>query len=48
MTPLCTLVLAVAVASSLLCQTPGRDYKPPPQKIDVSKLGLQVGERALA
>jgi hypothetical protein len=31
------------MASSLLCQTPGRDHTP--QKIDVSKLGPQVGER---
>jgi hypothetical protein len=45
MTPFRTPVLAVAMASSLLCQTPGREYKPPRQKIDVSKLGPQVGER---
>jgi len=45
MTPFRTPVLAVAVASSLLCQSPGRDHAPPRQKIDVSKLGPQVGER---
>jgi len=45
MTPFRTPALAVAMASSLLCQTPGRDHTPPRQKIDVSKLGPQVGER---
>ena len=45
MTSFCTLILAVAMASSLLCQTPGRDDTPPRQKIDVSKLGPQGGER---
>ena len=45
MTPFRTPVLAVAMASGLLCQTPGRDYTPPRQKIDVSKLGPQVSER---
>ena len=45
MTPLRTPALAVALASSLLCQTPGRDHTPPRQKIDVSKLGPQVSER---
>jgi hypothetical protein len=45
MTPFRTPAIAVAMASSLLCQTPGGDHTPPRQKINVSKLGPQVGER---
>jgi hypothetical protein len=45
MTPFRAPVLAAAMASSLLCQTPGRDHNPPRQKIEVSKLGPQVGEQ---
>src|SRR6266852_4179934 len=42
---LATSIFAVAMASSLLSQTPGQDHSSPRQKIDVSKLGPQVGER---
>jgi hypothetical protein len=40
-----TLIFAVAMASSSLSQTPGQDHSALRQKIDVSKLGPQVGER---
>ena len=39
------LIFAVAMASSLLSQTPGQDQSALRQKIDVSNLGPQVGER---
>ena len=38
-------IFAVAMASSLLSQTPGQDQSALRQKIDVSNLGPQVGER---
>jgi hypothetical protein len=37
-------IFAVAMASSLLSQTPGQDHGAPRQKIDVSKLGPQGEE----
>jgi hypothetical protein len=39
------LIVAVAMASSLLSQTPGQDHTALGQRIDVSKLGPQVGQR---
>src|SRR5262249_53881326 len=40
-----TSILVIAMASSLFSQTPAQEQSPPRQKIDVSKLGTQVGER---
>ena len=37
--------LPLAIASGLLAQAPGQGEGPVRQKIDVSKLGPQVGER---
>jgi len=39
------LIFAGAMASSLLCQTPGQDHSALRQRIDVSKLAPQVGQR---
>ena len=39
------LIFAVVMASSLLSQTPGQDHSALRQRIDVSKLGPQVGQR---
>jgi hypothetical protein len=38
-------IFAVTMASSLLSQTPGQDHGALRQRLDVSKLGPQVGER---
>ena len=40
-----TSVFAVAMASTAFSQTPGQDHTSPRQKIDVSKLGPQVGKQ---
>jgi len=39
------LIFGVAMVSSLLSQTPGQDHTALRQRIDVSKLGPQVGQR---